>query len=249
MDIAVKSPHSGSEADSPCPTARLILSKHEACQSSQINGPISPQFGSSPTGSPGTSSILMAPHERSCVPSSACPSVIDVEICEGAGITSNKEMVVETSMEHPYLLSFTNVPDASSSTLSTCSSLPSSSTSVSSFNASSASSQEYHKSVSNNADFTQRSSLRRTEVPISRARQFCQQACADCDLEKLDVEMAELTREMQALQANMASTRKLLAWSYSLSQELAKWQRSLPIAAIINCSRRGIIVNEPGKCL
>lgn len=45
----------------------------------------------------------------------------------------------------------------------------------------------------------------------SKARLFCQQAFADCELDDLDKEISELTRDLEKLQSNMAWTRRLLA--------------------------------------
>jgi hypothetical protein len=45
---------------------------------------------------------------------------------------------------------------------------------------------------------------------VSKARQFCRKAFADCDLENLDDEMSELTKDLAALRANMEQTRCLL---------------------------------------
>jgi len=47
------------------------------------------------------------------------------------------------------------------------------------------------------------------DAPVSKARQFCKDAFAD--LEDLDGEMAELTKDLEAIRASMSSARRLLA--------------------------------------
>jgi hypothetical protein len=47
------------------------------------------------------------------------------------------------------------------------------------------------------------------DAPVSKARQFCQKAFGD--LENLDDEMADLTKDLEALQANFKQTLRLMA--------------------------------------
>jgi len=51
-------------------------------------------------------------------------------------------------------------------------------------------------------------------MPGSNARlspkSFCRQAFADCKLDNLDDEMADLTKDLEALRASVATSRKAL---------------------------------------
>eukprot|EP00746_Dinoflagellata_sp_MGD_P069923 gnl/MRDRNA2_/MRDRNA2_28605_c0_seq2.p2 gnl/MRDRNA2_/MRDRNA2_28605_c0~~gnl/MRDRNA2_/MRDRNA2_28605_c0_seq2.p2 ORF type:complete len:143 (+),score=28.96 gnl/MRDRNA2_/MRDRNA2_28605_c0_seq2:474-902(+) len=47
------------------------------------------------------------------------------------------------------------------------------------------------------------------EAPVSKARQFCQQAFADCGLEKMDEEMAALTEDLESLRCSISLSRRL----------------------------------------
>ena len=45
---------------------------------------------------------------------------------------------------------------------------------------------------------------------VSKARAFCRQAFAECDLDNLDDELADLTKDLQALRANMVTSKRVL---------------------------------------
>jgi hypothetical protein len=47
-------------------------------------------------------------------------------------------------------------------------------------------------------------------APVSNARSFCQKAFAECNLDNLDDELADLTKDLEALRSDMASSKRVL---------------------------------------
>jgi len=129
-----------------------------------------------------------------------------------------------------YLLPLTvkNVSIASNKTSSTCSDLDtSSSLSTASFNLSSTLEQQSPESlcceeVVSLRDGEDRKSSPLGAVPIdqnevlfaevsgSKARSFCRRVFAECDLDKLEEEMDDVTKDLEALRASMASSKRAL---------------------------------------
>lgn len=235
------SSRSGSETESPCqspcPTARLALPA-EACRSSEVPKAVSLQFDDAPGHSPCTASLLM-PTERLCPPrfgvySESCER--DEDPCKDLQMEWPRQTSTAYLMELPPL-KFKHVSSASNSTMSTCSEdLDNSRASTISFAVTNNSDQQSPRSICNDADSLQLGSPSKTggqmrlqlgaspvdqkeapssqsngDAPVSKARQFCRQAFADCDLGTLDDEMAELTKDLEAIRATMASSRRLLA--------------------------------------
>lgn len=177
--------------------------------------------------SPSTTSLLMPTQERLCPPAPPMLFAFDEQKRrERTEIPSKEATLVKASTDWSLPpLSFKNVARVSHSTSSTCcSDLDISRSTTVSFQASSSSSP---RSLCNDPDSMQLGSPRAsegqttlnmsspskstTEAPASKARQFCRQAFADCALENMDDEMAELTKDLEAIRASMAKTRHLVA--------------------------------------
>jgi len=47
-------------------------------------------------------------------------------------------------------------------------------------------------------------------APVSKARMFCRQAFAECDLDNLDDEMADLTKDLESLRNSVAQSKGYL---------------------------------------
>lgn len=45
---------------------------------------------------------------------------------------------------------------------------------------------------------------------VSKARSFCQKAFAECNLDNMDDELADLTKDLEALRANMANSKRAI---------------------------------------
>lgn len=45
---------------------------------------------------------------------------------------------------------------------------------------------------------------------VSKARSFCQKAFAECDLDNMDDELSDLTKDLEALRASMANSKRAL---------------------------------------
>jgi len=177
--------------------------------------------------SPSTTSLLMPTQERLCPPAPPLLFALDEHKRRERTESPSKEATfvkASTDWSLPPL-SLKNVARVSHSTSSTCcSDLDISRSTTVSFHASSSSSP---RSVCNDPDSMQLRSPRESEgpttwnmsspskstaeAPASKARQFCRQAFADCDLENMDDEMTELTKDLEAIRASMAQTRHLLA--------------------------------------
>jgi len=48
------------------------------------------------------------------------------------------------------------------------------------------------------------------QAPASKARMFCRQAFAECDLDNLDDEMADLTKDLESLRNSVAQSKGYL---------------------------------------
>jgi len=197
---ALLSSRYGSEIDSPCPTARLVLPQEECARPSEAR-PEAPDMAAH---SPYTRSLLMPPQEQLCPLSSGSPFGMSSPTykCEKAASVSSTSS--KTSAANAYLLTLDlkNLSSASISTSSTCSDLDSSGTlSTVSLNGSSASDLQSPTSVCCDAE-SPRSSEMKTSVPfgaspidaregtsatapVSKARMFCRQAFAECDFGQL----------------------------------------------------------------
>jgi len=69
------------------------------------------------------------------------------------------------------------------------------------------------RSVCQDAEFLQldsprSSSPQTTQAPVSKARLFCQKAFADCDLDNLEDEMADVTKDLEALRSSMVASKR-----------------------------------------
>lgn len=221
---------SGSEFDSPCPTARLVLPQQASTEVSR------PVFCNDPAQSPCTRSLLMPPAEKLCPSKLGNSFGMSCELDKTTVVAATSTKTVKTSASNPYLLQlpFKNVSpsSASNSTSSTCSDLDSSCT-LSTFDFGQSSDQ----SVCCDTESIQLDSPRGSEVttrmpcgaspvdekdatsanmrmPGSNTRlspkSFCRQAFAECKLDNLDDEMADLTKDLEALRASVATSRKAL---------------------------------------
>jgi hypothetical protein len=47
-------------------------------------------------------------------------------------------------------------------------------------------------------------------APVSKARSFCQKAFAECELDNMDDELTDLTKDLEALRASMATSKRAL---------------------------------------
>jgi len=216
------SPRSVSETDSPCPTARLMMPEQAFAQPSeaprQVWRPVTPDFGThakTPGCSPYTAGLQMRSQEQSCRSTSGnCFS------------TPPQTYLPPLSLKNVS----SHEASASNGTCSTCSDLDTSSTvSTVSFNLSNASVVQSSRSVCEDVESCQLGSpeeskpqiavgvrpvdqkeVSSAKPPSSKARAFCREAFANCDLDNLEDEMADVTKDLEALRASMASSKRSL---------------------------------------
>lgn len=212
-----------SETESPCPTARLSSAKHMT---------MPPEFDGDFQGqSPSTRYLLMPAQERLCPPRSENPFGMATPMRECVATTPDAPTSLKISAGCGYLFTLSDLvkhrDNASNSTSSTCSDLDISSrthmSSISS-NASNTSEQQCPESVCSEEVPSPRGSEIRTRMagvmppgasPVdqtgSKARKFCRKAFAECDLDNLDAEMADVTKDLEALRASIALSKRVLS--------------------------------------
>lgn len=157
-----------------------------------------------------------APTRRECVATTP-DAPTSLKISAGCGYLLNLSDIKAKS-----------VSTASNSTASTCSDLDiSGRMSTVSSNESNASEEQNPESISSEDGASPReresftrmpvdaSSLDQTvvlgaAVPVGRARSFCRQAFAEANLDNLDDELADLTKDLEALRSSMAKSKRVL---------------------------------------
>lgn len=154
----------------------------------------------------------------------------------GELLTKSQSTSTKISKACGYLLSFEDFSakqafSGSNSTASTCSDLDISSGTLSaaSSSASNASEQPISESGCSDELASPRSEILvrmpvgaspidQTVVvapaaPVSKARSFCQKAFAECELDNMDDELANITKDLEALRASMATSKRVFARS------------------------------------
>lgn len=229
----------GSEIDSPPPTSRLMLPNQTFNQSSKetLTSKYLLSFDdfNCQGRSPCTPKQLMQTAEQFGPPKLGSPSVMVPQTHKPDEAMSGK-----ISAGCGYLLPLTvkNVSIASNKTSSTCSDLDTSGSDLDtsgtwtppaaptpptgSLNLSSASEQQNPESLccDENTQGLKRIPLRASPIDQSEAssakpvkmspHSFCRQAFAECDLDNLKEEMMDVSKDLEALQASMASSKRVL---------------------------------------
>jgi len=223
---------SGSDSanESPCPTARLILPASSA--GPRVTRPVSPQFGSvsdgSPSRSPYTASLLMPTEDKLCPSTSNLTFAKIMADADGKRDETPSDEVehnlqvlasMKTSTTSKYLhnfppLSFKNMSSASDST---CSDLDTSTSSVSTVSSMAESVPLGASSVDQKKVSPSQASgnVVACTPRLSKARLFCRSAHEmngnlGGDLDDLDAEMAELTKDLEMLRSHIKSQKDLL---------------------------------------
>lgn len=212
-----------SEVDSPCPTARLAVA-NKFCTDAF-----------NPENSPITRDLLAPSFEKLCPPRSGSP--FGMESPRGLLLEKVQTTSTKSSAGNGYLLSLDDLLACkkhahlgSNSTASTCSDLDISCRTASAASSSASNASEHTEEVASPrseilksmpagaSPIDQTVVVARKEpidVPIvvSKARSFCQKAFEECELDNLDEEMADLTKDLEALRASMATSKRVLCAS------------------------------------
>eukprot|EP00746_Dinoflagellata_sp_MGD_P160585 gnl/MRDRNA2_/MRDRNA2_87421_c0_seq1.p1 gnl/MRDRNA2_/MRDRNA2_87421_c0~~gnl/MRDRNA2_/MRDRNA2_87421_c0_seq1.p1 ORF type:complete len:316 (-),score=58.25 gnl/MRDRNA2_/MRDRNA2_87421_c0_seq1:410-1357(-) len=206
-----------SEVDSPCPTARLAL-PNKFC--TELAGD-----GCDPAHSPSTRDLLAPTEEKLCPARSESP--FGMASPTGEFLAKTQRTSTKITAASGYLLSFEDFPvkkdviSGSNSTASTCSELDISSGTLSAASSSSSNASDRSEEVASpRSEILTRMPVGATPIdqtivvapaaPVSKARSFCQKAFADCGLDNMDDELADLTKDLETLRASMAKSKRVV---------------------------------------